>query len=328
ALAVRPQQALADVGSGPTNAAAPGVSGGRAAAGLPAPFNHLRIGTASCVSCHNGVAAAGKPVGHVATTNDCSSCHSTLSWARVARVDHMQVLGNCASCHNGIRAIGKPITHVATSADCGVCHTSNAWTPARFDHSALSGAVSCRSCHDGVHAIGKPANHVPTAQDCGVCHGNLAWKPAKVDHSALAARCASCHNNLSASGMNSMHMVTARDCATCHSYPDWDVVSYRHQSAAYPGNHRAALSCASCHSSHTEQVPFSSPADAGSCGGCHARQFKPEAHPRTTKGALYSATELHDCTGACHVYSDTPAGGIAKSRSGPYHRVTDAAFKH
>jgi hypothetical protein len=41
---------------------------------------------------------------------------------------------------------------IGHSADCGACHTSNAWTPARFDHSALSAAVSCRSCHDGWHA--------------------------------------------------------------------------------------------------------------------------------------------------------------------------------
>jgi hypothetical protein len=125
-LAVRPRQALAEVGAGAASAASPGDSGGRLAVGLPAPFNHLRIGNASCVSCHNGIAAIGKPAGHVATTNDCSSCHTTLSWVRVAQVDHLQVLGNCATCHNGVKAVGKPITHVATMVDCGVCHTSNA----------------------------------------------------------------------------------------------------------------------------------------------------------------------------------------------------------
>ena len=327
ALAVRPQQALAAVGAGAAAAASPGVSGGRLAVGLPAPFNHLRIGNTNCASCHNGIAATGKPPGHVATTNDCSSCHTTLSWVRVARVDHMQVLGNCATCHNAVKAVGKPITHVATAADCGVCHTSNAWVPARVDHSALSASARCRSCHDGVHAIGVPANHVPTTQECSACHGTLAWAPAKVDHRTLTARCASCHNNIAATGMTSRHMVTMRDCATCHSYPDWNLVAYRHQSGAYPGDHRVALSCASCHSGNSEQVPFSSPTNAGSCAGCHARDFKPEAHPKTLKGQLYSASELHDCTGACHVYSDSN-GGIAKSPTAPFHRVTDAAFKH
>jgi hypothetical protein len=178
-----------------------------------------------------------------------------------------------------------------------------------------------------VHAIGKPANHVVAAQDCGVCHGTLAWKPAKVDHSTLTARCASCHNNLAATGMNSMHMATTRDCANCHAYPDWDVVIYRHQSGGYPGDHRVALSCVSCHSSRTEQVVFSAPADAGTCASCHAKDFKPAAHPRTLKGQLYTASELRDCTGACHVYSDSN-GGLVNSPAAPYHRVTDAAFKH
>jgi hypothetical protein len=125
-----------------------------------------------------------------------------------------------------------------------------------------------------------------------------------------------------------MHMATTRDCATCHAYPAWDVMTYRHQSASYPGDHRVTLSCVSCHSSHTEQVVSRSPANAGTCAGCHAKDFKPEAHPKTIKGPLYTANELHDCSGACHVYSDTTSGGVVKSRPGPYHRVTDAAFKH
>jgi hypothetical protein len=37
---------------------------------------------------------------------------------------------------------------------------------------------------------------------------------------------------------------------------------------------------------------------------------------------------LRDCSGACHVYGDTSLGSIVKSVAGPYHRVTDAAFKH
>jgi hypothetical protein len=326
---VRPQlQALPAAEEGSTGAATPAGSGGRLAAGLPAAFNHLRIGNASCASCHNGVAAAGKPAGHVATSNDCGSCHTTLSWARVAQVDHMQVLGTCSSCHNGRSAIGKPVTHVATLADCGTCHTSNAWTPARFDHRAAGASVGCRRCHDAVHATGMPAHHVPTTQDCSTCHGTLAWTPAKVDHSTLTARCANCHNNLAATGMTSRHMVTMRDCASCHAYPDWIVVLYRHQSANYPGEHRAALSCVSCHSANTEQVLYSAPADAGSCAACHARDFKPEAHPRTTRGQWYTASELRDCSGACHVYADTSSGSITTSRPARYHRVTDAAFKH
>jgi hypothetical protein len=73
---------------------------------------------------------------------------------------------------------------------------------------------------------------------------------------------------------------------------------------------------------------YAAPAEAGRCGGCHARDFKAEAHPKTVKGQLYSASELTDCTGACHVYSDSARPTITRSQRAPYHRVTDAAFHH
>jgi hypothetical protein len=93
----------------------------------------------------------------------------------------------------------------------------------------------------------------------------------------------------------------------------------------------------SCHTTNTDQVPYANAAAAGSCGACHAKDFKPAAHPKTVKGALYSATELSNCSGSCHIYDeDTPAressgrehDSMAKRQPGPYHRVTDAAFKH
>jgi hypothetical protein len=123
-------------------------------------------------------------------------------------------------------------------------------------------------------------------------------------------------------------MVTQRDCALCHSYSDWAVISFKHASMAYPGDHRAALSCASCHTSNTDQIPYASPANAGSCAGCHAALFKPELHPKTSAGLTYTASELKNCSGACHVYTDSTLAAISRSLPGPYHRVTDAAFKH
>ncbi|TLY61081.1 MAG: hypothetical protein E6K45_14770, partial [Gammaproteobacteria bacterium] len=179
-----------------------------------------------------------------------------------------------------------------------------------------------------MQATGKPRTHIPTTQACDACHGTLAWKPAKVDHATFTAGCASCHNNLAATGLPTSHMGTRIDCGTCHSYPDWGVLRFRHVSAAYPGNHRVALSCTSCHSSNTDQIPWRSPANAGSCAGCHAADFKPAAHPKTVKGQHYTANELANCSGACHVYSDSTQSVITRSLPGPYHRVSDAAFKH
>jgi hypothetical protein len=123
-------------------------------------------------------------------------------------------------------------------------------------------------------------------------------------------------------------MTTARDCGTCHAYPDWNAVNFRHATPLYPGQHHTPLNCTQCHKANTEQVVYVAPAQAGKCGSCHAKDFKADAHPMTQKGQLYSADELADCTGACHVYSDATRTTITKSQRVPYHRVTDATFHH
>ena len=231
------------------------------------------------------------------------------------------------ACHNGKVARARSASHIASSASCESCHTTNAWTPARFEHSAVA-AHTCTRCHDGVHASGRPVNHVPTSAQCDTCHGTLGWRPAKLDHTTLTATCVSCHDNRLALGVPTVHMLTKLECASCHSYPDWTLVRFTHHTAGYPGDHKVAPACNACHTSNTEQVPWSSPGNAGSCAGCHAKDFKPAAHRKTVAGALYTANELHDCTGACHVYSDATLKSIAKPQPGPHHRTTDGAFKH
>ena len=314
------------VGHNTAGAARPAL-GSATTSGGAASFNHRRLTGSPCVSCHNQASGIGKQPGHLRTTDSCESCHMTTAWLPTTRMDHLQAIGSCASCHNGVLARTKAKDHVASGDTCESCHTTNAWTPARFDHVAVNRGT-CRSCHDSLHAIGMPVNHVPTAAQCDSCHGTLGWKPARLDHTRLTADCKSCHNNNIALGVPVTHMEVQRDCATCHSYPDWSLLHFVHAAAAYPGAHRTALDCAACHSSNTEQVPWSSPADAGSCAGCHGRDFKPDRHPKTSGGATYTASELRDCRGACHVYSDATLGTVAKSNPGPYHRVSDATFKH
>ena len=291
----------------------------------PMPFVHPAAG-GRCVTCHNGAGGAGRPADHLASSDSCQACHTTRAWLPVARVDHTQVRGSCASCHNGQTARGKPSRHLPTSATCEACHTTNAWTPARFDHAAVT-PHACSSCHNAVRAVGLPRNHIPTTQACDACHGTLAWKPVRVDHATLSGTCASCHNNLGAVGLPADHLRTRVDCAVCHSYPSWEPAHFRHVSAAYPGQHRQTLRCDSCHTTDTDQVPWLSPANAGTCAGCHAKDFRPAAHPKVAKGVDYSVNELANCTGACHVYGDATQAKITRSLPGPHHRVTDATFK-
>ena len=298
-----------------------------AAVTVAATFNHATTSGAACVSCHSAANGSGKPASHIATTNNCQSCHTTLAWLPVRTVDHTQVTGTCLSCHNGAVATGKPARHVATNAACDRCHTTNAWMPARFDHAGIA-PHTCTSCHNSVQAIGMARTHIPTTQQCDTCHGTLAWSPALVDHSAFTGACAGCHNNNGAVGLTPGHFRTHLDCSTCHSYPQWSLVRFRHTSGAYPGDHAPALACSACHTGNSEQLPWPAPAYLGTCAACHAASFKAAAHPKTVKGQLYTVSELANCSGACHVYSDSNPPTVVRSLPGPHHRVVDATFKH
>jgi hypothetical protein len=167
--------ATAPPGSKTTTPVLPGMA--RAAAATPG-LTHAGV-TTNCVSCHNGVLAAGKPAAHIASNNSCENCHTTLAWLP-ARFDHQGLNASCASCHNGIAAPGKPATHVKTSEDCSSCHGTIAWLPATFSHVGVTAA--CATCHNGIAATGKQAQHVVTTQDCGTCHNTISWTiptPAK-----------------------------------------------------------------------------------------------------------------------------------------------------
>jgi hypothetical protein len=74
-------------------------------------------------------------------------------------------------------------------------------------------------------------------------------------------------------------------------------------------------------------VPYPTPANAGTCAGCHAKDFKPAAHPKIAAATNYTVSELANCSGACHVYSDSTQSTIKRNLPGPYHRVSDGAFK-
>jgi hypothetical protein len=322
AAAARPAATATSSTSGGTAATA--AAGGNARVRTPA----LVLGRANILASATDPTAwvAQKPADHISTTNSCLSCHTTVAWLPVRTVDHTQVIGTCFSCHNGKIATGKPVRHLPTSNACETCHTTNGWMPARFDHRSVT-PHTCTTCHNAVMAIGLPRNHVPTSQQCDTCHGTLSWTPAKLDHTTLLANCQSCHNNTNAVGKPASHMALQRDCATCHTYPDWSAINFRHASAAYPGAHHTVLTCISCHTTNTDKVPYPFAAGAGTCGGCHAKDFVPKAHPKTNRGALYSVTELSNCSGACHLYNEQTRESV-KPLPGPYHRVSDAAFKH
>jgi hypothetical protein len=174
-----------------------------------------------CASCHNSVAATGKPSNHIITAAPCETCHkSTVTFAG-ARMNHGGLVANCARCHSGTLAIGKPAKHIVTNAPCETCHKSTlTFAGARVDHASLNG--TCISCHNGAAAEGRPPRHLLTTLPCETCHRTAFWTPATYRHTSpayvnhgLGISCNSCHV---ANGQTAAWKFPAfrPNCAGCH----------------------------------------------------------------------------------------------------------------
>jgi hypothetical protein len=63
------------------------------------------------------------------------------------------------------------------------------------------------------------------------------------------------------------------------------------------------------------------------CGACHANDYKSGPHKKTENpDTKYVVSELRDCSGACHIYTDSSMTTIKKNRPGPEHRVSGGGF--
>ena len=151
--------------------------------------------------------------------------------------------------------------------------------------------------------------------------------PAIFNHTGVTGGCAACHNGTNATGKDAGHMTTARECNTCHSTTAWTPLTFRHTSSNYPGDHRAALTCTQCHTTNADTIPWPTPAYANSCAGCHSRNYESDPHRKTvTPSTRYTVSDLRNCSGACHIYTDATLTTISTRRNGPQHRVTSASF--
>jgi hypothetical protein len=230
------------------------------------------------------------------------------------------------SCHNGTRVPGKNATHVTTTDSCDSCHVTTAWLTVRMDHTQALG--TCASCHNGTKATGKPATHIPTTADCGDCHKTVAWLPATFNHSNISAGCSTCHNGTKATGKPPTHFQTTASCENCHRVAAWiPTINYIHSSPAYPGTHAQPLTCNDCHSSNSQSVPYRYAAYAPNCAACHAGDFKTGPHKKYGSPTTlnYTVSELRDCTGSCHVYTNSSLTTI-KERRNSEHRVSSGEF--
>jgi hypothetical protein len=147
-----------------------------------------------------------------------------------------------------------------------------------------------------------------------------------MDHTGITSGCASCHNGKTATGKPTNHFATSLPCESCHRPSAWITVAYTHGSVMYP-NHGTRLTCLSCHKTNSQTIVWPMPAYKPDCAGCHATDFKQGPHKKytTPATAYYTASELRDCSGACHVYTDSSMTTIKTRRSGE-HRATSGGF--
>jgi hypothetical protein len=163
-----------------------------------------------------------------------------------------------------------------------------------MDHSAVTGA--CATCHNGSTATGKPGSHISTSSGCESCHNSNSWSSVRFDHNAVSGSCASCHNGSTATGKPGGHIATTAGCESCHNSSSWSSVRFDHNAVS------------------------------GTCGSCHASDFKSDKHKKVdTPTQYYTASELNDCAGSCHIYKDSSLS-IIEERKSSKHRAGDSDF--
>jgi nitrate/TMAO reductase-like tetraheme cytochrome c subunit len=115
-------------------------------------FSHAGVLPGQCQTCHNAMAAKGKPAKHLQTTLSCDSCHRTTAW-KPAQFSHEGVQpGQCQACHNPASATGKAAGHFVTVRSCDNCHRTVAWVPVSYQHLSplyhpQADKSTCLSCH-------------------------------------------------------------------------------------------------------------------------------------------------------------------------------------
>ena len=73
-------------------------------------------------------------------------------------------------------------------------------------------------------------------------------------------------------------------------------------------------------------MTYSSAAYKPDCAGCHAGDFKAGEHKKYTSPTTvyYTVSELRDCAGACHTYTNSSMTTIQTSR--PSHHKTSGGW--
>jgi hypothetical protein len=289
----------------------------------------------TCDSCHDGIAATGKPtIGHLTTLDDCDVCHTPGGTFAGGIFDHVAagVIDNCASCHDGIVATGKDAkvnpAHIPTILDCSSCHDTSNFTSFSgiiFNHQGID-PNNCASCHDTGLATGKTVNHIPAADDCSVCHTSTAFSGATFDHTGITRGCEGCHNGQFSTTTNTLygksisHLPTIQDCYICHTTTAFTPSITPFEHVGISGN------CTSCHDGSVDNVAAGAigktpdhPATTADCGVCHSTTG-------TFADPVFDHTGRVDNCTECH--GDGAVGAVTKKDTGHVFTTQDCSVCH
>lgn len=284
---------------------------------LGARYNHGKAAPGSCTTCHNGLAATGKPANHGgARSVNCEKCHKTVAWLP-AGFNHAGVgVGTCKTCH-GVSATGKPTNHVSptSQSSCDTCHRTTAWAPTSYSHTG----GTCTNCH----AVGltpeknrqTPGTHTAGLKltgSCDTCHPRTtSWLPAGFNHAGQApGSCLTCHNGISATGKPASHTGAraTQVCDACHKTVAWLPAGFDHTGVV--------SGCSTCHGAQKAptHIPYLTGTD---CGVCHIPPVGFAGGSFATKritGSLLHTYLPTTCV-SCHAPSSPYTGGQRKMGS-------------
>ncbi len=295
---------------------------------IPATMNHT--GVTGCTSCHAYTGNSWTPFksGHISTTAQCSSCHTSTAWLP-ATFSHttagVSAATNCtqSGCHDIVNAAapraGRPTSgtkaHTVapmTGNTCASCHTiGGTWAAATMNH---TGATSCSSCHTKAGGVWTPtpaSTHLTTTTECSSCHNTTRWTGATFSHDNVssATTCAQsgCHDSVGASvpragrptsgtKAHTIAPLSTNNCGSCHAIgSSWTPATM---------DHTGLSSCTSCHA--TAGNGFT-PAKANhiattgyaQCASCHTTAaWKPTSFDHTGVTSAANCTTCHNGTAA------------------------------
>jgi Cytochrome c7 and related cytochrome c len=306
------------------------------------PMNHTGI-SSGCATCHGGQAFYGvtpvsKGTTHIATTGDCSTCHTSTTVpggfaAYNKPMDHSTVTGTCTSCHTGqtfqnVTPVSSASNHIPTTQDCGTCHKStSAFSGTVMVHTGITS--NCAQCHSGtayqgVTPMAKGSTHIAATGDCSTCHTSTTvpggFAAYTMSHSTVTGTCASCHTgqtfqNVTPVSSASNHIPTTQDCGTCHK----STTVFSGTTMVHTG---ITSNCAQCHSGTAFQgvTPMTKNtghiATTADCSTCHTNTTVPGGFATATGGTMPAnhIPTTQPCT-LCHT-SGTFSPGTPMNHSG------------